>query len=183
MGGGKDGRWGEVVKRTLKRPLPSSEPELWATGKRKSRRDSRTSLGEKQEDAASTLEWTAKVRRRESGPGVCSGPTALMMAAMGMVGGGRFPTPTPRVSAEEAEKWPCTWAGGTLERTRSLEPKRLGVASLHGSGEGREEKQYFIGSRQKQRLMKGGREGAIGWMLEGKPAGGKVRERAGAQGP
>ena len=68
LGGGKDGRQGEVVKRTPKRPLPSSEPELWATGKRRSRRDSRVSLVEKQEDAASTLEWTTKRRRRESGP-------------------------------------------------------------------------------------------------------------------
>lgn len=66
-------------------------------------------------------------------PGVCSGPTALMIAVMGTVGGGRFPTPTPRVSAEEAEKWPCTWARGTLERTRSLEPKRLGVAVSTGA--------------------------------------------------
>ena len=47
LGGGKDGRRGEVVKRTLKRPLPSSEPELWATGKRRSRRDSRAESGGK----------------------------------------------------------------------------------------------------------------------------------------
>ena len=60
-------------------------------------------------------------------PRVCSGLTVLMMAVIGTVRGGRFPTPTLRVSAEEAEKWPCTWAGGTVERTRSLEPKRLGV--------------------------------------------------------
>ena len=50
-----------------------------------------------------------------------------MMAVMGTVGEGRFPSPTPRVSAEGAEKWPCTRAGGTVERTQSLEPKRLGV--------------------------------------------------------
>ena len=120
--------------------------------------------------------WSGPQRRGggEADPEVCRGPTELMMAVMGT--GCRFLTPTPGVSAEEAEKWACAWAGGTMERTRAWSLRGWEWARLHGSGEGRGQKQYLMGSRQKQRLLKGDREGATGWRLEGKPSGEKVRK-------
>ena len=120
--------------------------------------------------------WSGPQRRGggEADPEVCRGPTELMMAVMGT--GCRFLTPTPGVSAEEAEKWACAWAGGTVERTRAWSLRGWEWARLQGSGEGWGQKQYLMGSREKQRLLKGGREGATGWGLEGKPSGGKVRK-------
>lgn len=55
----------KAVRRMVKRLCPTSEPEPVAMGgKRRNRRDTRTRLGEKQEDVASTTqEWAVKGRR------------------------------------------------------------------------------------------------------------------------